>query len=406
MTATPTLGVTARRSMRIDPSLAALPPYVFAELDRRKAAARATGAPLTDLGIGSPDRPAPASVVAELQRAAADPANHRYPSFRGAPRYLESIERFMRARFGVAVDASRQAIAVAGSKEGIAELLFAILAPGDAALVPEISYPVYARAAQLAGAEVALVPMRAADAYRLDLEAIAPEVARRARVLILNYPNNPTGATVEREFFERAVAFARAHELLLISDLAYSELGFDGFVPPSVLEVPGASELAVELHSCSKSFNMAGFRVGFAVGAPFAIDALAAYRTNVGYGAPSFVQHGAAYALDHFDTLARPVAQGYQERRDAAAAAFRDIGWSVRVPRAAMYLWLPTPAGVDDWTFVQAMLDDARVVITPGSAFGTAGGSAFRLSLVADAPVLRDAIARIGAACARRGWSV
>jgi LL-diaminopimelate aminotransferase len=384
---------------RRSPALAALPPYVFAELDRRKAAALARGGPLIDLGIGSPDRPIPDLVVAELQRAAADRANHGYPPFRGLPRFLESIERFMRARFGVSVDASRDALAVAGSKEGIAELLFATVAPGDVVLVPAINYPVYARASRLAGAEVVHVPMRAEDGFLLDLDAISAEDARRARVLIVNYPNNPTGATAERAFFERAVEFAHEHDVLLVSDLAYSELGFDGFVPPSALEIPGAAEVTVELHSCSKSFNMAGLRVGFAVGATRAIDALAAYRTNVGYGAPSLVQHAAAVALDHFDTLGRPVALGYQARRDAAVDAFRRIGWPrVDVPRAAMYLWLRTADGVDDWTFIQSMLDDARVVVTPGSAFGTAGANWFRLSLVADAPVLEEAISRMGRA--------
>jgi LL-diaminopimelate aminotransferase len=270
--------------------------------------------------------------------------------------------------------------------------------------VPEIFYPVYARAAQLADAAVHWVPMRASTGFLADFDAVPRDVLRRARALIVNYPNNPTGAVAERDYFERAVAFAHEHNLILVSDLAYSQLTYDGFVAPSALEVPGALDVTLEFHSCSKSFNMAGFRVGFAVGGATLIDALAAYRTNVGYGAPSLVQYAATHALDHYDELSAPVAGAYRARRDAVVAAMALTGQVVKPARGAMYLWQPVPNGVDDWTFVRAMLEEAQVVVTPGSAFGPGGAGYYRLSYVAEPPVLQAAIERIGSACAARGW--
>jgi len=246
--------------------------------------------------------------------------------------------------------------------------------------------------------------MRGSTGFLADFDAVPRSVRRRARMLIVNYPNNPTGAVAERDYYERAVAFANEHGVMLVSDLAYSELTFDGFVAPSALEIPGAKDVTIEFHSCSKSFNMAGFRVGFAVGGSTLIDALAAYRTNVGYGAPTVVQHGAAHALDHNDELASPVADGYRVRRDAIAHAMRRMGRAVEPARGGMYLWQPVPNGVDDWTFVRTMLQDARVVVTPGSAFGPGGAGYYRLSLVAEPPVLEAAIERMNAACATHGW--
>ena len=384
--------------------LAGLPPYVFAALDALKHTARARGRDFVDLGIGSPDRPMDPSIVEALQAAVADPATHGYPPFRGTPRYLESIGRYMDARFGVAVDTGSEALALAGSKEGIAQVIAACTQPGDVALVPEIYYPVYARAALLAGATVHWVPTNASTGFLADFEAVPADVARRARLLIVNYPNNPTGAAVDVGYFERAVAFAHEHQLMLLSDLAYSELTYDGFVAPSALEAPGALDVTVEFHSCSKSFNMAGLRAGFAVGNRGLIGALAAYRTNVGYGAPTIVQHAAAHALDHYRTLAAPTVAAYSARRDAAVHALREAGWSVDAPPAAMYVWLPVPAATTEWEFVGALLDDAGVVVTPGSAFGPGGTGYFRISLVAEPAVLRAAIARVGDVCRARGW--
>jgi LL-diaminopimelate aminotransferase len=389
---------------RLSKALDSLPPYVFAELDRLKADARQRGVTFDDLGIGNPDRPTPPSIIEALQRAAGDPATHGYPPFRGVPMYLESVARFMKHRFGVQTDATTEVLALAGAKEGIAQLITATTGSGDVVLVPEIYYPVYARASLLAGAEVHYIPMRASTGFLADFDTVPPSVLRRSRLLIVNYPNNPTGAVAEREYFERAVAFAHQHGLILVSDLAYSQITFDGFVAPSALEIPGAKDVAIEFHSCSKSFNMAGARVGFAVGAAALIDALAAYRTNVGYGAPSVVQYGAAHAFDNYAELSAPVAATYRARRDAITSVIRRLGERTEPPRGAMYLWHRVPDGVEDWTFVRAMLDDARVVVTPGSAFGPGGTGYFRLSYVAQPHVLESAMERIGTARAAHGW--
>ncbi len=378
-------------------ALRRLPPYVFAELDRLKAAARARGKTLVDLGIGSPDLPIAPAVVEALAAAGRDPLTHGYPAFRGAPAYFEAIAEFMQGRFGVTIDSTEQAMALSGAKEGLAQLTLAICAPGDLVLIPEIYYPVYARAAWLAGAEVRWVPMRAEDGFVVDLEAIAPEDALRARSLVVNYPNNPTGARVERAFFEQAVEFARQHQVLLVSDLAYSELTFGGTPAPSALECDPEHEVTIEFHSCSKTFGMAGLRVGFAVGNRAAIEALAAYRTNVGYGTPTGAQHAAAYALNHRETLVPPTVAEYRQRRDKMSAVFAAAGWPITVPDAAMYLWLQVPEGVDDWTWVKTLIDLDGVVVTPGVAFGHGGQGFFRISLVRDAATLERAAALITA---------
>lgn len=378
-------------------ALTRLPPYVFAELDRLKALARARGATLVDLGIGSPDIPTAPGIVEALATAARDSSTHGYPPFRGSPVFFDAIGRYMQSRFGVAIDPARETIALSGAKEGIAQIIAALCGPGDVALVPEIYYPVYARAAWLTGAEVRWVSMPAERGFVLDLESIAEDDLRAAKLLIVNYPNNPTGARVEREFYEQAVRFARRHGLLLVSDLAYSELTFGGTPAPSALESDPGHEVTLEFHSCSKTFSMAGFRIGFAVGNRDAIDALAAYRTNVGYGTPTAVQHAAAYALDHRDEIVPGKVAEYRARRDAVADAFAAEGWSITVPTASMYLWLPVPEGVDDWQWVRTLIDEDGVVVTPGVAFGDGGRGWFRISLVRDRETLAAAARKIAA---------
>jgi len=375
-------------------ALSHLPPYVFAELDRLKAAARARGQRYLDLGIGSPDQPTPPSVVEAIQRAAADTSRHGYPPFRGSPEFLAATAGFLADRFGIEVDGARQIVALSGSKEGIAQTLQAYCGAGDVALVPDIYYPVYGRAPLLGGGSVHLL-RAAAPSFLPDLDDVPADVLSRAKILVVNYPNNPTGAIADRVFLERAVAFAREHRLLLISDLAYSELTYDGYVAPSIFEIDGAADVAIEMHSCSKAFNMAGQRIGFAVGQADAVDALYAYRTNVGYGTPWVAQAAGAHAFANHRALTPPIVAEYRARRDAVYGAFAAAGWDVTPPRAAMYAWLPIPAGFDDWGWVNAVLDEAEIVVTPGLAFGPGGTGFFRISLVQPAEVLADAVGRI-----------
>ena len=378
-------------------TLRRLPPYVFAELDRLKAAARATGKQLVDLGIGSPDLPMAPGVIAALDEAARLPGIQGYPPFLGAPRLFTAIEQFMRERFDVDIDSAREALVLTGAKEGISSIIAALCDPGDVVLVPAIYYPVYARASWLVGAEVKFIPMRASDDFVVDFEALDWADLQRAKLMIVNYPNNPTGARVGGDFYDRAVAFARKHHLLLVSDVAYSELTYDGTRAPSALASDPKHEVTLEFHSCSKTFSMAGLRIGFCVGNAAAVSALAAYRSNLGYGTATPIQHAAAYALEHHTELVPPTVAIYRARRDAMAAAFRRAGWAVPVPQATMYYWLPVPEALDDWTWVNTLMDNDGIVVTPGVAFGDAGRGFFRISMVRDEKTLAWAAEKIAA---------
>ena len=388
---TPTIPTTAAPSRR----LTALPTYVFAWLDELKAVARARGTKLIDLGIGNPDQPTPPAIVQTIARAYAEPRTHGYPPFRGTTRFLGAAAEFMKSRFGVRIDPDREVLCTSGGKEGIAHLVMAFTDEASIALVPSIHYPVHGRAAPLVGGRIELLPIGPENGYLPNLDAIPASVARKARLLMLNYPHNPTGTVASLGFYEEAVAFCARHGIVLVSDLAYSEITFDGYVAPSVLEVSGASEVAVEFHSLSKSFNMAGSRIGFAVGNAELIDALYGVRTNMGYGTPAAIQEGGAFALDHVREFAAPVARRYQERRDFVVEGFRELGWEVAPPRATMFVWLPVPPGFDSQDWSRHLIDQAGVVVTPGNAFGPGGEGFFRVSLVAEPDVMRDAFARL-----------
>ena len=378
-------------------TLRRLPPYVFAELDRLKHVARATGRQLIDLGIGSPDLAMSPGVIDALDAAARQPGIQGYPPFLGTPRLFTAISQFMQERFDVNIDPVSEALVLTGAKEGISSIIAALCDPGDVVLVPAIYYPVYARASWLIGAEVKFIPMREDTGFVVDFDALHHGDLQRAKIMIVNYPNNPTGARVDRDFYDRAVEFARKHRLLLVSDLAYSELTFDGKRAPSALESDPKHEVTIEFHSCSKTFSMAGLRIGFGVGNASAISALAAYRSNLGYGTATPIQHAAAYALEHHRELVPPTVAMYRGRRDAMASSFKRAGWDVPVPDATMYFWLPVPDGMDDWDWVNALMDNDGIVVTPGVAFGDAGRGYFRISLVRDEATLAAAATKIAA---------
>ena len=373
--------------------LQTIPQYVFWELDARKRVHRDAGRTLLDLGIGSPDQAVPEPVLHAIREATRRPELSRYPSFRGHPEFLAAVAGYLADRFGIAAEPERDLISVSGSKEALAEILLAMCEVDDVVLVPEIFYPVYARATQLAGATPVFVPFTSDG--RLDVDAVDPALLARARVLIANYPCNPTTTTVELSELARLVEFARRHGLLLVSDLAYAELGFDGYRPPSALQVEGASDCTVELHSASKSFNMAGFRVGFVVGNREVINTLDCYRTNIGYGAPSLPQIAATAAFAGHREILPPIVAEYTRRRDAMVEAFRAQGWSVTPPKAAMYMWMPVPEGFDDWAWTEHCMREHGIVVTPGLAFGAAGTGNFRMSLVQPAEVLAGAVTTI-----------
>lgn len=387
----------APSSARLVPSrrITELPTYVFAWLDELKAEARSRGADLIDLGMGNPDQPTPPQIIDAIASAYADPRTHGYPPFRGTPAFREAVARFMKARFGVDVDPEHEVLALSGAKEGIAHATIAYANETTVSLVPDIYYPVHARATGLAGGRVHLMPLRAERGFLPDFRSIPRDVLRDATLLVLNYPHNPTGTVAPLALFEDAVSLCREHGILFISDLAYSELTYDGSVAPSALQVPGAKDVTIEFHSFSKTFNMAGSRIGFAVGGRDVIDALHAVRTNVGYGTPAAIQAGAAYALDHYKTLEKPVVERYRERRDVLAAGFTSLGWDCAPTRGTMFAWLPIPGayGAQEWT--RLLMDRAGVVVTPGNAFGPGGERFFRVSLIADAPILNAAVERL-----------
>ena len=375
--------------------LSDLPTYVFAWLDELQAAARARGAELIDLGMGNPDQPTPPAIVDAITKAYRNPATHGYPPFRGTPRFRNAVAAYMKKRFGVEVDPETEVLCLSGAKEGIAHLTMAFTDETTVTIVPDIYYPVHGRATGLVGGSVHFVPLRADDGFIPDLGAIPADVRRAAKLLVLNYPHNPTGAVAPRQLYEKAVDLCREHGITLLSDLAYAELTYDGARASSALEVAGAKDVTVEFHSFSKSFNMAGSRIGFAVGGRHLIEALHAVRTNMGYGTPAAIQEGAAYALDHSLDLIAPTRARYERRRNALIEGFRSLGWKPAPSKGSMFVWLPVPAGFGSQQWTERLIDEASVVVTPGNAFGPGGEGFFRVSLIADEDVLAGAIERL-----------
>lgn len=372
-----------------------LPTYVFAWLDELKEEARARGADLVDLGMGNPDQPTPQPILEAFKKGFDDTANHGYPPFKGKDSFREAVSRFMKTRYGVDVDPKSEVLCLSGSKEGLAHLTMAYVGEGEYSLVPEIYYPVHSRATWLVGGNVHHLPMKAENNFLPDLDAIPPEVLKKARLLFLNYPNNPTGAVADLAFYEKAVAFCKQNNIVLVSDVAYGEITYDGYVAPSILQVPGAKEIAVEFHSFSKSFNMAGARLGVAVGNPQIIKNLYSLRTNVGYGTPSALQDGAVVALDRASEFLKDIVTTYKERRDVVVEGFKSLGWPVKAPLATLYVWLKVPGGFTSQEWTKHLIDKADVVVTPGNAFGQGGEGYFRVSLVSPVATLNKAIDRL-----------
>jgi LL-diaminopimelate aminotransferase len=370
-----------------------LPPYLFAELDKKLAAKRAEGVDVISLGVGDPDLPTPPHIVAAMQEAVADPANHRYPSYHGSPEFRRAVAAWYRARFDVDLDPDTEIMALIGSKEGLGHLSFAMIDPGDEALVPDPGYPVYGVSTRLAGGTPVSLSMTAERGFLPDLGSVRP--SERTKILWLNFPSNPTAACADLSTFEDAVAFARDHDLLLAHDAAYSEITFDGFVAPSVLQVAGAKDVALEFGSLSKHYNMTGWRIGWAAGNADAIRALAVVKTNLDSGQFTAVQEAAIAALtgpqDHLDEL-RAI---YQKRRDRVVEAFNGLGWSLTPPRGSVYVWLPTAGGRTSTEMVDFLLDTAGVFVAPGSGYGDNGEGFVRVSLTVADDRLDEAMARI-----------
>lgn len=379
--------------MRVAARIESLPPYLFAELDKKLAAKRAEGVDVISLGVGDPDRPSPEHVVRTMQDAVADPATHRYPSYYGSGEFREAVAAWYARRFGVALDPETEVLALIGSKEGLGHLSFAFVDPGDEALVPDPGYPVYGVSTMLAGGVPMSLPMPAERGFLPDFEDTA--VTGRTKLLWLNFPSNPTAAVADRSTFEEAVAFAREHGLLLAHDAAYSEITFDGYVAPSVLQVDGAKDVALEFGSLSKSSNMTGWRIGYCVGSAEAIGALSIVKTNLDSGQFAAVQRAAIAALSGPDRVLEELRELYQRRRDLVVESLRRLGWELTPPLGSIYVWVPTPEDQSSAGFADLLLEEAGVFVAPGTGYGSAGEGYVRISLTVPDDRLAEAMERI-----------
>jgi LL-diaminopimelate aminotransferase len=373
-----------------------LPPYVFARLDELKLRAKEEqGFDLIDLGMGNPDGATPAPIVESASKALQDCRNHGYPPFEGTTSFRCAITDWYHRRYNVNLDPKSEALPLIGSKEGLTHLALAFINPGDLVIVPSPSYPAHFRGPLIAGAEVYEVMLKPENNWLLDLSSIPEAVAKRAKVLFFNYPNNPTAAVAPREFFEEVVAFARKYEILLVHDMAYAELAFDGYRPTSLLEISGGKDVGVEFHTLSKTYNMAGWRVGFVVGNSHVIQWLRTLKTNIDYGIFAAIQVAAETALRLPDSYLETVRNRYSDRRDFLISGLGKLGWHIPKTSATMYLWIPCPSGMGSTDFALKVLQNTGVVITPGNAFGTGGEGYVRISLIADLDILGDALKRL-----------
>jgi LL-diaminopimelate aminotransferase len=381
--------------MRFARRLDAVPPYLFAELERKIAERRAAGIDVISLGIGDPDLPSPARVVEAMQRAVADPATHRYPTNRGLPAFREAVAEFYAHRFGVEIDPAAEALPVLGGKEGVAHVALACLDPGDVCLSPEPGYPPYTSGPAFAGATLHYLPLRPERGFMPDLAGIPAEVCAAANLLFLNYPNNPTGATVGAGFFEKAVEFARRHDLIVIHDASYTELAFDGHRPPSFLETPGARDVGAEIFSLSKGWNLTGWRIGWIAGNRDVVERYRQLKTNLDSGMFEAIQLAGVAALREAGSFPAEMSEIYRSRRDLMVDALAAIGLPAMPPHATPYIWVGVPEGHTSASFTELILEEAGVVVSPGPSFGPSGEGFVRISLTIHDELLEEAASRI-----------
>lgn len=371
-----------------------LPPYLFAEIDKKKKAAMKAGHDVINLGIGDPDTPTPRVIVEALQKAAADPATHPYALDNGDPAFRNEIASFFKRRFGVTLDPEKEIYPTIGSKEALANFAFAFVNPGEITLVPEPCYPVYRGATYFAGGVPLYMDLREENDFFPDLDAIDPRDAARAKVLWLNYPNSPTGKLATKAFFEKAVAFAKKHGIIILQDAAYTEMYFDGKAM-SIFEIPGAKDVALELHSCSKTFSMTGWRVGWACGNADLVQGLGRMKSNVDSGIWTAIQRAATVALQNYDAIVPPLMKMYKQRRDTFCNGLNAIGWNVKPPEGTFYTWIKVPKGRTSAETTTRLLEEAHIVTTPGNGFGAPGEGYVRATLTVPEERLAEAVQRI-----------
>jgi LL-diaminopimelate aminotransferase len=384
--------------MRFAERVEQLPPYLFAEISRKIAEKRAQGADIITFAVGDPDMPTPPHIIDALVAAARDPANHRYPESEGMPELRRAIADWYERRFGLSFDPETEVLPVIGSKEGIGHIPLCFIDPGDLALVPDPGYPVYSVATMFAGGICHFLPLREEHDFLPDFAEVPADVAERAKMLWLNYPNNPTGAVADPAFFGEAVAFAARHDIAVCHDGPYSEVAFDGYRPVSFLQAAGARDVGIEFHSLSKTYNMTGWRIGMAVGNARMIDALRRVKSNLDSGIPQAIQRMAIAALTGPQECVAEHNAVYQRRRDRVVEALRSLGLRVRPPKASLYVWARVPEGFTSASFAERLLDDLAVVVTPGSGYGRQGEGYVRLSVTVPDERLEEGLRRLA------GW--
>jgi LL-diaminopimelate aminotransferase len=384
-------------SFSVAQRLSQLPPYLFAEIDRLKQDAIRRGMDIINLGVGDPDLPTPSHIIARMQEASADSRNHQYPSYEGMLSFRQAVADWYSKRFGVTLDPQTEALSLIGSKEGIGHIPLAFIDPGDIVLVPDPGYPVYQAGTVFAGGIPYFMPLTRERSFLPDLEAIPSEVLTKARIMFLNYPNNPTAAVASGAFFAEAVAFARRHRLILCHDAAYSEMAYDGYLPESLLAVEGAKDVAIEYHSLSKTYNMTGWRIGFAVGCREVLSGLGRIKTNLDSGVFQAVQEAAIAALNGPQECVEAMRAVYKERRDALVDGLSALGFAVDKPQATFYVWIGVPREHTSASFASALLSDVGIVMTPGTGFGRSGEGYIRAALTVDVSRIQEAVERIAA---------
>jgi len=367
--------------MKMSKRLESLQPYLFVEIGRKIAEKKAKGEEVISFGIGDPDIPTPSHILKRLCQAAQDPANHRYPESAGLPELRKTIAEWYKKRFGVSLDADREVLPLVGSKEGVAHIAWCFIDPGDIALVPDPAYPVYSVGTMLAGGEPYYMPLVAENDFLPNLDTIPAHVLEKAKLLWINYPNNPTGAVADIDFFNRVVKFAQQHDLAVCHDAPYSEVAFDGYQPVSFLQAEGAKEVGIEFHSLSKSYNMTGWRIGMAVGNAEMIDALRRVKSNLDSGVPQAIQYAAIEALTGPQDCIQEHNAIYQRRRDLVVDMLNSIGLEAKPPKASLYVWAKVPQGYTSVEFTNDLLEKVGVVVTPGTGYGSSGEGYIRVSL-------------------------
>jgi len=383
--------------MRVSKRVEGLPPYLFVEISQKIAEKKARGEKVISFAIGDPDIPTPDHIIQRLCQAARDPANHRYPETYGLAEFRQAIAEWYEQRFAVILDPDAEVLPLIGSKEGIGHAAFCFVDPGDIALVPDPAYPVYSVSTMLAGGEPYYMPLTEESDFLPDLEQIPPEVAHRAKLMWLNYPNNPTAAVAGIDFFQRVVEFANKYDLVVCHDAPYTEVAFDGYRPVSFLQVPGAKDVGMEFHSLSKSFNMTGWRVGMAVGNAQWRDALMRVKSNLDSGIPQAIQYAAIEALRGDQECIREHNAIYERRRNEMVKVLREMGLRVTPPKASLYIWAGVPEGYTSAEFATRLLEEVGVVVTPGTGYGRYGEGYIRLSLTTPDAEIAEGLARLSA---------